>query len=330
MPFMKKWLVIFLMPALFASTNEINLSVSFLYWQAQEQGLVYTFEQDNPGVSLPPLGNPATATTINNGRFKEIPATWTPAFSLALGYLFVDSTWEINAKWTRLETSSSSSSSGPNLTAFLLPVDFGDGSFHVFDATGTWKLHYNTLDFFFIHPTCVDSSFFLRPFFGLKAAIIDQRLEGDYRGNSLTGPGQYKGKNDFRSIGSGTGVDLMWRLNSHWSFLGKMGMALLYGKFDLSQQALAFVSLELAKQNLPQSFRALSSTELPGCEISFLTKDVNRSLEAALKAGAELITAPEPKPWGQTIAYVRDFNGILIEIGSEMMAGCASDSCCCH
>ena len=61
----------------------------------------------------------------------------------------------------------------------------------------------------------------------------------------------------------------------------------------------------------------------------FTAKDVSLSLSLAVKSGAELIAAPEEKPWGQTVAYVRDFNGILIEIASDM-AGCASDNCCCH
>jgi uncharacterized glyoxalase superfamily protein PhnB len=85
---------------------------------------------------------------------------------------------------------------------------------------------------------------------------------------------------------------------------------------------------------LPKGFRSVSKTELPGCEIAFLSTDVHRALSLALKAGAELIASPEEKPWGQTVAYIRDFNGILIEIGSEMMkeenssGGC--HNCDCH
>lgn len=104
-----------------------------------------------------------------------------------------------------------------------------------------------------------------------------------------------------------------------------------YGQLDTGETALGFASLELAKQNLPQGFRRISPAELPGCEISFTAKDVNRSLSQAVKAGAELVAAPEEKPWGQTVGYVRDFNGILIEIASDMMAtSCSKDSCCCH
>lgn len=107
-----------------------------------------------------------------------------------------------------------------------------------------------------------------------------------------------------------------------------------YGQLETGETALGFASFELAKQNLPKGFRSVSQSELPGCEIAFLSKDVHRALSLALKAGAELIASPEEKPWGQTIAYVRDFNGILIEIGSEMMMEGSSSGechdCCCH
>ena len=102
-----------------------------------------------------------------------------------------------------------------------------------------------------------------------------------------------------------------------------------YGQLETGATALGFASLELAGNNLPQGFRRITPKELPGCEISFTAKDVRRSLEHAVKSGAELIASPEEKPWGQTVAYVRDFNGILVEIASSM-AACSNDSCCCH
>lgn len=102
-----------------------------------------------------------------------------------------------------------------------------------------------------------------------------------------------------------------------------------YGQLETGSTSLGFASLQLAKQNLPQGFRQISPKELPGCEISFIAKDVHRSLTQAVKSGAELIASPEEKPWGQTIGYVRDFNGILIEIASDM-AACHQDTCCCH
>ena len=37
-------------------------------------------------------------------------------------------------------------------------------------------------------------------------------------------------------------------------------------------------------------------------------------VDRALKAGAASVTPPETKPWGQTVAYVRDNNGFLVEL----------------
>lgn len=107
-----------------------------------------------------------------------------------------------------------------------------------------------------------------------------------------------------------------------------------YGQMDTGSTALGFASLELAGHNLSQKFSPIQTKELPGCEISFVSKDVHHSLEKAIQAGAELIASPEEKPWGQVVAYVRDFNGILVEIASEM--SCeeepSGDCCggCCH
>lgn len=105
-----------------------------------------------------------------------------------------------------------------------------------------------------------------------------------------------------------------------------------YGQLQTGDTALGFASWELAKQNLAQKFRAVSPKELPGFEISFIAPDVTAALDHAIQAGAQLVASPEEKPWGQTVAYVRDFNGILVEIASEMALsmdeGCSS--CSCH
>jgi catechol 2,3-dioxygenase-like lactoylglutathione lyase family enzyme len=98
-----------------------------------------------------------------------------------------------------------------------------------------------------------------------------------------------------------------------------------YGQMETGDTALGFASVELAKENLSKGFREISKGELPGCEIALVSKNVKKALEMAVGAGAELIVGLEEKPWGQTVAYVRDPNGILIEIASEMC-----HSCSCH
>jgi catechol 2,3-dioxygenase-like lactoylglutathione lyase family enzyme len=53
----------------------------------------------------------------------------------------------------------------------------------------------------------------------------------------------------------------------------------------------------------------------PGAfEIGFVTDDVAAAFARAVDAGCAAVVEPVEKPWGQTIAYVRDDDGVLVEI----------------
>lgn len=55
-----------------------------------------------------------------------------------------------------------------------------------------------------------------------------------------------------------------------------------------------------------------------GIELAFVTDDVPSGFARATDAGAVPITDPHETPWGQTVSYVRDLNGVLIEICSPV------------
>ena len=91
-----------------------------------------------------------------------------------------------------------------------------------------------------------------------------------------------------------------------------------YAEMDTGVTALSFASNELAKSNLtPVEFRPNEPTQLPpGMEIAFSSFDVQRDYKRAVDAGAKSVSAPKVLPWGQIVAYVRDLNGVLVEIAS--------------
>jgi lactoylglutathione lyase len=91
-----------------------------------------------------------------------------------------------------------------------------------------------------------------------------------------------------------------------------------YAELDTGQTTLAFASEELAKLNFPEGYISNESTRPLACEIVFSTSDVHSVYEKALKNGAMNSAAPKKKPWGQTVAFVRDPNGVLIEIAEEL------------
>lgn len=56
----------------------------------------------------------------------------------------------------------------------------------------------------------------------------------------------------------------------------------------------------------------------PGIEIAFITPDVKQAYQHALNEGAITVKGPSTKPWGQEVAYLRDINGIIVELCSPM------------
>ncbi len=88
-----------------------------------------------------------------------------------------------------------------------------------------------------------------------------------------------------------------------------------YGELETGAACLAFASLELAKTVLKQEVAAASPDKPPlGVEIALVTPDVPPLYLRAVKAGAVSVSEPATKPWGQTVAYLRDKDGHLVEL----------------
>ncbi len=90
-----------------------------------------------------------------------------------------------------------------------------------------------------------------------------------------------------------------------------------YAEMETGQTALAFVGETLAKMTL--TFRPnRKESEPAGNEIALVTEDVEMKFYDAVKAGAIPVAPPVKKPWGQTVSYVKDMNGCLVEICSPL------------
>lgn len=90
-----------------------------------------------------------------------------------------------------------------------------------------------------------------------------------------------------------------------------------YGEMKTGETKLGFVSHKLAGSH-GFSYKKQTTSELPSFEIAFITEDVEASFKTAIENGATSIKEPMTKPWGQTVSYVQDNNGFLVEICSPM------------
>ena len=90
-----------------------------------------------------------------------------------------------------------------------------------------------------------------------------------------------------------------------------------YAELDTGDTALAFAAHELAAANLPGVFRPEERPSMRSVfEVCFVTNNVQSAFDRAIEEGAESVSAPQTKPWGQDVAYVRDPDGNLVELAS--------------
>lgn len=93
----------------------------------------------------------------------------------------------------------------------------------------------------------------------------------------------------------------------------------MYRELDTGAHTLAFVAHSYVKDMLPGGFRAAQNDEAPPpFEVALVTDDVAAAQKRAIAAGAHHVLAPTKKPWGQTVAYVRDCDGTLVELCTPM------------
>lgn len=92
-----------------------------------------------------------------------------------------------------------------------------------------------------------------------------------------------------------------------------------YGELDTGQTSIAFASIELGKSNLKDGFIESDLDQKPfAIELGFVTDNVEEITKLAEQNGAKIIEEAKQKPWGQTVAYIRDMDGFLIEVCTPM------------
>ena len=92
-----------------------------------------------------------------------------------------------------------------------------------------------------------------------------------------------------------------------------------YGELQTGGTCIGFVSMEMGKSNFTKGLQKADQSRLPfGIELAFTTKTIEKDFQRALDAGAIQWEPLREKPWGQTVGYLLDNNGFLIEICTPM------------
>ncbi len=92
-----------------------------------------------------------------------------------------------------------------------------------------------------------------------------------------------------------------------------------YAEMETGGTSLAFACESVLSESV--AIRPNRFEEVPAAiEIALVCEQVDAAFRKALQAGAKSVLPPESKPWGQVVSYVRDLNGVLVEICSPVSA----------
>lgn len=91
-----------------------------------------------------------------------------------------------------------------------------------------------------------------------------------------------------------------------------------YAEMETGATAFAFAEEAVVAAQGQRFQPCRLDSEPPAAEIALVSDDVPAAFARAVAAGGLEVRSPSKKPWGQTVAYVRDCCGFLVEICSPI------------
>lgn len=91
-----------------------------------------------------------------------------------------------------------------------------------------------------------------------------------------------------------------------------------YGELETGSTTLAFALYSMAEYNGISVGTASADSLPPPFEVTFVCENIESAWERAVAAGAVVVKEPAQKPWGQTVGYVKDINGCLVEVCTKV------------
>lgn len=215
-----------------ACPRDFYIHGDFLWMKPIEEGLDYAMEQNYGTDNTFPL----EIGTIYGFSSGSREWDWRPGFRVGFGFYTNYDAWNVDFNWSyfRMKAGAECKEEGTGtLKGLFLPPQAATTS--IPHASARWGGDCNCLDLMIGKPYYVSRYFVSNPMFGIKAAWIDQDFLVRYFINDIKRTVTHK--NDFWGIGFRGFYEGDFLLGSGWSLFGKAAFALLFGKFDTSQQA---------------------------------------------------------------------------------------------
>ncbi len=216
-----------------ATNSSFSLIAELLYWELREGS------DENWSQNITQKGVEQSAT------LHEAPFSSSPGFRVGFAYDAPSDAWNSALYYTYFRTNAKDSASGNVYSAYLgnffacNPDGKDYGPFYD-SAKVDWDFSFHSVDLEFGRNFVIDRILTVRPFVGLKAAVIKQDIDSHWFGPKEEVGGiivpitafstaREKIKNDFWGIGPVLGLDTTWPLLDSLSIIGNFSGALMWG-----------------------------------------------------------------------------------------------------
>ncbi len=242
--------------------TQLSLNVDLLYFVPKEKSVVLTNQMTN------------LFTTANVTLQPDVKShlTGNVGYRIGFGYIFPSCKWDMNINLTHFNTHAQQCrTTNENIGLGMFPIWSLADDIIPFDwvskAKMYWNLNLNLLDLDFGRDFSWDNRWFLRPFFGLRAAWINQDLDVRYGGgifanglnlpalDSTFGYDAINMKNNFWGIGPRLGIEPQINLTRELSLYASACGTLNYGFFKVCQTETYLKSLRYQRNCCPRGFR---------------------------------------------------------------------------
>jgi hypothetical protein len=178
-----------------------------LYWRAFESGL----DECIPVKVFDEVNCDGKVVSKFKGKNHDPRFKWDPGFRIAAGYVFEN--WDVVFSWTHFNSHTDASNR----------------------KELRWNLDYDVIDIITGYETELASCLTLRPFAGLRAAQIDQKVRtGRLHHASSSGLNSHRRNHeDFSGFGPLLGLDTNWNIGYSFSIYASASVSWLYGNFDI-------------------------------------------------------------------------------------------------
>lgn len=192
--------------------GHLSLGAELLYWRAFQDGLDICIPTD---ISNTVLSDGRIISTFK-GKSKDPSFEWNPGFRIGADYEFICTNWDIGILWTHFNSRAHRSLADENNLR--------------------WHINFDVIDLLVAYQSDFNSCFSLRPYLGVRAARIDQKLRLGERPNSTNFAISSENifgtnyRHNLIGIGPLFGVEIDFRVGYGFSLYANGAISWLYGR----------------------------------------------------------------------------------------------------